>query len=448
MKNLVFLVALLIGTQTTVSAQAFVNEDLNGVVMGSSTLPNGWSNVPANDPVCAATVLGVSDTPDLTDLNGPNAWAGLVGNPYSGTTFITGTRSIVNNSQYQEGIMQTVGNFTPNLHYSVNFVQANVKQMNCMDSSGSWAVYVDTTLIGVTTPTFSTEPFNSTNLAWEARSLNFTATSANHTIKFLPIDDDTNFVLNMGMNNNGCIRMGIDSIYLKEYDLSIELGSDIALCEGESLVLDATTAGATYLWQDNSTDPTLTVTQSGTYWSQVTQGGVTVSDTIVVTFDPLPEVDLGDDITICEDDSLKLDVTNANASYLWQDGSTSPTYSSSEASVIWVEVTRGVCTVSDTLVMQEENCEVSLILPNVFTPNGDSKNDLFEPIERVGIASMDTHIFNRWGQEVYQSDKLDIEWQGTLDSRNIPVGGYFWVVNYTDRWGNSGVQKGHLTLLR
>ena len=57
---------------------------------------------------------------------------------------------------------------------------------------------------------------------------------------------------------------------------SINLGKDTFLCEGEILVLDVTTSNATYQWQDDSTNPTYTVSQQGNYWVNVTANNCSV----------------------------------------------------------------------------------------------------------------------------------------------------------------------------
>src|SRR5690606_15424578 len=80
--------------------------------------------------------------------------------------------------------------------------------------------------------------------------------------------------------------------------ITLNLGNDTALCQGETLTLYATTANATYLWQDNSTNPTFNVTQQGTYWVQVTNNCGTTTDTINVSYNPIPTVNLGNDTTL------------------------------------------------------------------------------------------------------------------------------------------------------
>ncbi len=189
--------------------QDFVNGDLEGPApTGLTQLPPGWQAVPDNDPVCLATNGSLGDTPDLTDINGPSVFTGIFGNPFSGNTFVSGERG-GGNVVFQEGIMQQVSGFVPGEPYTVVLHQAVVKSYGSFDSSGSWAVYVNTTLAGNTAPTTSPVPYDSAPFAWEQRTVPFTATSSSHTIKFLPVDDDTNLEV---LDPNGSLRMGIDLV--------------------------------------------------------------------------------------------------------------------------------------------------------------------------------------------------------------------------------------------
>jgi len=76
----------------------------------------------------------------------------------------------------------------------------------------------------------------------------------------------------------------------------VDLGPDITTCDPIS-ILDAGIIGANYLWSDNSTDQTLTVNASGTYWVNV-DNGCSSSDTVVVV---IGQVNAGNDnvSTVC-----------------------------------------------------------------------------------------------------------------------------------------------------
>ena len=87
MKYLIY--ALLIGILTNKSvAQDFINGDLDGNINNNVfVLPSNWDRVPFGDINCHATDWAQA-TPDLTDRYGPWASTGLIGIPYSGTTFV------------------------------------------------------------------------------------------------------------------------------------------------------------------------------------------------------------------------------------------------------------------------------------------------------------------------------------------------------------------------
>ncbi|MCI5054663.1 MAG: carbohydrate binding domain-containing protein, partial [Flavobacteriales bacterium] len=106
---------------------------------------------------------------------------------------------------------------------------------------------------------------------------------------------------------------------------SINLGNDTNLCTGQSLLLDATIAGATYVWQNGSTNNTFNVTTSGTYYVDVSHQGCLYTDTINVSIINNPTIFLGNDTTICSNPGLTLDASSVSGTYLWSDGSTNPT---------------------------------------------------------------------------------------------------------------------------
>jgi hypothetical protein len=196
--------------------QSIVNGDLNGPV-SSLVPPPGWQAVPHTDSNCKAAEDFMA-TPDLTSLIGPDSSSGIMGNPFSGSTFVSGLDAsweAVITSYWHEGIQQTVTGFSPDTTYTISFYQAVVKQdqspasFQVLDSSGSWSVFLDNNLISTTSVSISSLPFNSTNLFWDLRTIQFVATSTSHTIKFLPTDDDT---ISASSDSNGGLRMGIDNI--------------------------------------------------------------------------------------------------------------------------------------------------------------------------------------------------------------------------------------------
>lgn len=130
----------------------------------------------------------------------------------------------------------------------------------------------------------------------------------------------------------------------------VNLGDDLFACPGEENTLDATTLNATYLWSDGSTDPTLTTINTGTYFVEIEIDGCSATDTIVIHPLALPNLDLGEDPSICEDETFTFDATTPNVSdYLWQNNTSLPTLFANSPGNYSVTVTGdNGCTIADT----------------------------------------------------------------------------------------------------
>lgn len=88
---------------------------------------------------------------------------------------------------------------------------------------------------------------------------------------------------------------------------------------------------------------------------------------------------------------------------------------------------------SDTVCV--DNCPF-YFLPNIFSPNGDDRNDTFDAFPWKFIDSVEVTIHNRWGELVFETNNPDIQWDGTyLDTaERMPDGVYMCAVTaYTRR---------------
>lgn len=89
----------------------------------------------------------------------------------------------------------------------------------------------------------------------------------------------------------------------------------------------------------------------------------------------------------------------------------------------------------------------NILLPNVFTPNGDSINDVFRPILDE-ITDLDCTIYDRWGNLIYQSSRLRAAWDGHTDAGQLCCDGtYFCVISATGIDGRKYKEKVALQLI-
>ncbi len=239
--------------------------------------------------------------------------------------------------------------------------------------------------------------------------------------------------------------------------LTLNLGNDTTLCQSQTLLLNATNTNSNYLWQNNSTASTFTVTAQGTYSVQVSNSCETKHDSIKVSYLTPLTVNLGNDTTLCPNQTLILNATNINATYLWQNNSTDPVYTVTTNGTYWVEVTNTCNSKRDSITVKEINCDTTsstssvsvLEMPNVFSPNNDGVNELFIPQKTKEITNTKIAIYNKWGEKLYESSSLLEGWDGrTKAGIAVPEGTYYWIIDYADNKGQQHHLKGFVMLVR
>jgi gliding motility-associated-like protein len=90
----------------------------------------------------------------------------------------------------------------------------------------------------------------------------------------------------------------------------------------------------------------------------------------------------------------------------------------------------------------------TLIIPNVFTPNGDGINDLFT-IQSEAIENITCMVFNRWGIKVAEFKQPGQGWDGrTISGQNAVEGVYYYILSGLQTNGEATSQKGFFQLLK
>ncbi len=240
----IFSFILLLVTNETI-AQAFVNGDLEGTVAPyeAMVLPDDWLVVPWTDPACASPDW-VGATPDLCNSIAPYPLSGSAGYAQSGEHFLAGLHC--SPTFFHEGIMQSVSGFTIGEYYAVGFYQTPLITFMGADTMGSWAIYKDADLVGVSEPSSTDIGLLDLEMDWEYRTLIFQATSTTHTIKFLPQSDGLD-ACEGTLDFSPCyVRMAIDNVALihinPEPDFTFE-----NVCIGDEISFENITASTDFI---------------------------------------------------------------------------------------------------------------------------------------------------------------------------------------------------------
>ncbi|MCO6499852.1 MAG: gliding motility-associated C-terminal domain-containing protein, partial [Vicingus serpentipes] len=115
--------------------------------------------------------------------------------------------------------------------------------------------------------------------------------------------------------------------------------------------------------------------------------------------------------------------------------------------LVQLTVTDGVCydTAYVTIITFGES---EILIPNVFTPNGDNFNDVFT-VKSVNLESLEGVIYNRWGQMMFSWDHIKGYWDGTtLSGAEAPDGTYFYIIQAKGLDGEEYFKKGGFSLIR
>ena len=130
-------------------------------------------------------------------------------------------------------------------------------------------------------------------------------------------------------------------------------------------------------------------------------------------------------------------INSSSASWEFGDGASSTdqnpfyTYSDTGKYAIKLTVTNNEgCLDSAEQIIEiiKDTLELTFYVPNVFTPNGDGLNDNFEVSYQNFFEDFEIFIFNRWGEQVYQSNRLDFSWNGEYNGKALEAGSYAYFI--------------------
>jgi gliding motility-associated-like protein len=227
----------------------------------------------------------------------------------------------------------------------------------------------------------------------------------------------------------------------------VNLGNDTTICEGQSVLLNAFIPNATYEWQDGTASAEYEVSRAGTYSVVVNLDNCTSSGTVNIKQTAKPYFTLGKDSAICNGETYVIQPSlNTPATFLWQDGSTAPSFAVNHEGIYFLTATNECGSHTDSITITKSLCNI--LMPSGFTPNGDGLNDVFRVKYPFAVTHFHFIVTDRWGEAVFETTDIHRGWDGTFKGEPAVAGIYVWVISFTDIDGHDQQLKGTIDLIR
>jgi len=244
--------------------------------------------------------------------------------------------------------------------------------------------------------------------------------------------------------------------------------SNTVICPNElvtaSAGLSACPDSGTYQWFINDTLVAVT-TDSIFQTSDFTDGDVltvqnncyaqcpvTVTSSGIVMSVYSLSVNAGADINIQPGESVQLNGSSSSTTFVWSPAfgvsdpnSLTPFVSPEVTTVYALTAIENGCTLQDQVVVSVAS---PLFIPNTFSPDNDGTNDTWEILGINIYTDCFVKIFDRWGQEIFQSVGYSSgkAWDGTHNGNPLNEGVYFYIIELRD--AKEQVFNGSITLVR
>lgn len=272
-----------------------------------------------------------------------------------------------------------------------------------------------------------------------------------------------------GTDNNGCTATESVTINILSAPM-VSAGSDTTVCNGATVQLNAS-GGSSYAWGPSTglsdstiANPIVSISSSITYWVTATgSNGCSATDSITITTsgDSAWSIDFTSVIDYCNSQITFISNMTDSVSLFWQfgDGQTSidinPTHIYGEFnatySVTLIANTTLGCYYSDTvtytLPLDDASFITGLVLPNIFSPNGDGINEVFQ-VNGIDCLPYYFEIFDRWGAKMFESDKTSFAWNGTTKSGKQAANGTYYYLLHLGEKESAKEVKGFVQLVR
>ncbi len=296
--------------------------------------------------------------------------------------------------------------------------------------------------------------------------------SCNNCTSTLVSPSETSQYVVTGHNKFGCKASDTVNVsVIKPVNITVQ---NDTLCLGENATLQVSGAKlynwspAIFLSDATSEAPVFHAAKDTTITYSVTgtdeKKCFADSKNITVKVYPIPHIEIADkqiDLNVGSSVQLKIKSSADVTQWRWSpsaflsDASAQNPIATPKESITYtcVASNNGSCFARDQISINVMCNQANMFIPNTFSPNGDGINERFYPRGQGVFNIKSLHIFNRWGQVVFEKNNFlpNVEsdgWDGTLKGQPLPSDVYVYMIEIT--CDNNAVVpfKGNVTLLR
>jgi gliding motility-associated-like protein len=302
-----------------------------------------------------------------------------------------------------------------------------------------------TTISSQITPTLSVTPISATLCAGQ-------------TITLIATSNVSNYFWNTGATTSS---ISVSSPGIKTVTVSNACGSVTAsvnvfsnslpiitlssntnsICPNETATLTVTGGQAPYSWSNTVNTGSIVTTNGGIVSVSYSNMCGTATQSINVSVVSINASLSANPMVGVK--PLNVNFTNSSTgatSYLWYFGNSlsattqsvsAQTYTAAGNYVVYLYTTNGACSAIDSVLITVLEEAPYLVIPNVFTPNGDGANEIFK-IKGFNIIEFNCVIFNRWGIKLFEWNDLKTGWDGKIEDKEAVDGIYFFIIHAQD----------------
>jgi hypothetical protein len=270
------------------------------------------------------------------------------------------------------------------------------------------------------------------------------AWSTGETTNDIVVNEAGEYTL-ISISDNGCINSATTQVV--ESSLFVNLDDVLYNCANDTLLIQASTNGTDYLWSNGGNSISTTLVGGGSLSFTSTLENCSETEIINIIQYPFAAFSLGND-TLLTSTSFTITAPDGFSTYNWnvpgENGSTLTVNSTGTYSVTVTD--ENGCQFTDyiTVVFNVTSTESFIEVPDFFFYGN---NGLVANYQNVEVY--DIKIFDDIGRLVQYGNTFPMVWDGgTINGNAAASAMYFYVINYSDLYGNKKVKTGNVLLLK